>query len=507
MTGGERSIDGRAGLVLVILTALVIAPQLGSGLVLYDVGEVFYFADAIGRGLRPGIDYTVNAYGPGRYLLMAGIFSATGPSLAAWGAVLLASRLGITALAWAVGRRFLPPRWALLPVLCLLIAPGPLHKGFYLLGTLALVWALLRYLERPGRRQAGVFGLILVAVACFRLDLGAFGGLAMLLVGGSRRDRWRDGVVAFAPLGWGLLLSGLALAAVGSLGPVLAQMADDVLKNQRIHHPSFPGPGRLLSGDVDAVFLWLPVAVYAALATHFLWTVRREGDVVPIDERRRVALLLLLGGLTCNQVRMKPEFGHLLQAGPLLWLACALLLERLGRRGRGRQAASMALALALVGGLAGHTLGKHRGSVYTGSFTIRGERDQVLDTRLGAVRLNPGEFAELEPTLRWLDAQPPGPLWVPTNQPLLLALSGRRDVTGRVGVVYYADSRAAQRDVIDRLETHRPALAVFVDDTIEGPERMLGVAAPRVHSYLLTNYVDVERHGRFRLMRRSPSAQ
>ena len=323
--------------VLAGLTLLAVAPQLGHGLMLYDLGEVFYFTDAIARGLRPGVDFAVNAYGPGRYLLLAGLFSASGPSLAVAGAVFLLLRLAITSLLWVVARRYLPARWAALPVACVLVAPGPLHKGFYLLGSLALVWGLLRYLEHPERRRAAVYGLILVAVAFFRLDLGGFGVIAIVLVALSRRERWRDLVVALAPLGWGLLLCSVALAAMGSLGAVGGQIADDIAKNEGIRHPSFPGPARLLSGDADALFLWLPVLAYGALAVHFLWAVRREGLVVSPQERRRMALLLLLGLLTCNQVRIKPEFGHLLQAGPLLWLSVAVLLRALaGRNHAGR---------------------------------------------------------------------------------------------------------------------------------------------------------------------------
>jgi hypothetical protein len=488
--------------VLAALTLLVIAPQLGFGLMLYDVGEVFWFADAIGQGLTPGVDYTVNAYGPGRYVLFAGLFKITGPSLAVAGGVFLLLRVAISALLWSIARRFLPPLWAVLPVACVLLAPGPLHKGFYLAGTLLLVWGLLEWLERPSRRTAATFGLILVAVAAFRLDLGAFGALAAALLALGRRDRWREAVVAFAPLGWGLVLVGIGLALVGSLGPVSAQILDDILKNQTIQHPVFPGPGRLLSGDVDAWFLWLPIAVYSALAAHFLWAVRREGVAVDGDERRRLALLLLFGVLSCNQVRMKPEFGHLLQAGPLLWLAAAVLLRRLGDGGMARFGVAVGLGGALVAALVLHTVVNHRASIYTGSFTIPFDRAWTLPTPLGDVGLNEGEYSELNQVLEWLSREPPGPIWVPTNQPLLHALSERPDITGYVGVVYYADNRDAERRLIDRLERHKPAIAVFVDDSIEGPERTLGVAAPRAHSYLTTTYLEVQRFGRFRMMRR-----
>ncbi len=489
--------------VLAVVTVLVIGLQLGCGLVLYDVGEVFWFADAIAGGLRPGVDYAVNAYGPGRYVLFAALFAVTGPSMVVAWALFLALRVAISSLMWTVARRYLPGPWSVVPVACLLVAPGPLHKGFYLCGTLLLVWALLRWLDHPTRRAAAVFGLTLAGVAAFRLDLGGFGLLASGLLILGRRERWRDLVVAWAPLAWGVGLVGLGLAVTGTLGPVSADLLDDIWKNQTIRYPRFPGPGRLIGVDADAWWLWSPIAIYGALAAHFLWAVRREGVAVGSGERRRLALLLLFGVLTCNQARMKPEYGHLLQAGPMLWLAASLLLWRLaGREGVARFALGVALAGSLVAGLALHTVVNHRGSIYTGSFTIPLDRGERLETRIGSVRLNRGEHAELAPTLAWLDLQDPGPVWVSTNQPLLHALSGREDVTGFVGVVYYADDAEDQRLVIDRLEARKPAIAVFVDDSIEGPERTIGVAAPRVHSYLLTNYAEVARHGRFRLMRR-----
>ena len=145
--------------------------------------------------------------------------------------------------------------------------------------------------------------------------------------------------------------------------------------------------------------------------------------------------------------------------------------------------------------------GQHRGSIYTGSWTIQAERTFILDTPLGRVWLNEGEFRELAPLLDHLrSAAPAGALWVPTNQPLLYALTERADVTGHVGVVYYADNPERERLVMARLEDGAPPVAVFVDDSIEGDERRLENAAPRVHSYLYTAYGEAERFGRFRVM-------
>jgi hypothetical protein len=104
--------------------------------------------------------------------------------------------------------------------------------------------------------------------------------------------------------------------------------------------------------------------------------------------------------------------------------------------------------------------------------------------------------------LETLAAFPPGPLWVPTNQPLYFALSGRPDVTGHVGVVYYKGNLARQIEIIGRLEESRPRLAVFVDDSIEGPSLRLAKAAPQIYSYLMTHYAPLVTYGNHQLMKR-----
>ena len=478
--------------LLAIATVLSVAPTLGRGLMLYDLGELLWLTDAWTGGGTPGIDFVVNGYGPGRYLLLGGLFGLTGERLwTVWG-LFLALRLAATAVAWELARRFLADRWAWLPVLCLVLAPGPLHKGFFVLGTLAIALALVCWLESPSPRRALVFGLVLAVVGLFRLDLGAFGAVALL---------------ATLPVAPGLRLRGVALAALpgvvalaataawiastgpGALPAVVADVLADARVNQGIRHPAFPGPGELLRTPV-AWLLWLPLPGYLLLAA---LAIRRRRDR---DVRFGPLLgLLLLGVLACNQVRMKPEAGHLMQAGPLLWLGLAVVASQL-RRGRPFVAAAApALLLAAI-------LGPLRGDLYAGSFTIALDRDVRVETRLGPAWLSPGEAEEIGGILGWLDAQPEGPLWVPTNQPLLHALSGRPDVTGYPTILYYAYDPEAWSVVLAHREASPPPLAVFIDDSVEGPERRLEVAAPPVHEHLLDRYREVATAGRASLMRR-----
>jgi hypothetical protein len=168
---------------LAALTALAVLPCLGEGLMLYDVGELVYFADAVADRQVPGRDYVINAYGPGRYFLLAGLWELLGRSFSVIWGLFFVLRLAITALSWELARRLIPGRWAYLPPLLLILVPGPLHKGFYLLGTLVLALAFALLARKARWAEAGTWfglGVVIACVALFRLDLGGFGGLVAL---------------------------------------------------------------------------------------------------------------------------------------------------------------------------------------------------------------------------------------------------------------------------------------------------------------------------------------
>ena len=66
----------------------------------------------------------------------------------------------------------------------------------------------------------------------------------------------------------------------------------------------------------------------------------------------------------------------------------------------------------------------------------------------------------------------------------------------------HANNEARQTELLARLEAAAPPVAVFVDDTVEGPEMHLEQAAPRVHRYLMERYEEVARFGPNRVMTR-----
>jgi len=503
--------------VLLLVTLLLFVPGQSHGLMLYDLGELSFLVHALAEGKVPGTDFVVTAYGPARYFLLAWLLPLFESELAALhGFFLLVRLLAVVAL-FQLCRRFLPAPWSLLPVAAFLVAPGPLHKGLFVLGSVLIVLALLRYLETPAKRTAAQMGVVVALVGSFRLDLGIFGLLLVLGLCLSSRPRLRDLPTALLPtiVLCALSVLWLVLQGKGVLITVLQQLVSDAITNQGVDFPLFPGPAELVAFDsLDPWFLWLPFVVYGALLLRlwlYLPVVLQAGRSGNALARQGRWIVLLFGVLTCNQVQMKPEFGHLLQAGPLLYLSAVLVLAdlALGRAGGspGLSPSSMAIrrrrssllfvaGLLLPGLLLASVLGEHRGSIYTGSFTIPWERTELLDTEMGEVSLSAAEYAEMAPLLGWIrDAAPAGPLWVPTHQPLLYALTGRDDVSGFSSLVYYADSSARQELLIKRLEARPPAVVVFVDDSIEGPRLLIENAAPGVYSWMMDNYREAARFG------------
>jgi len=482
---------------LACLTLLVFVPHYARGLMLYDLGELLFYVQAFLDGRTPGADFVVNGYGPGRYVLIAGLSTVFGlaPLPIAY-AVFIALRIGISALVLELSRSLLSPGpdsrwtpWMLFAPAVLLLAPGPLHKGFFLFGTLSIALGAVVLQRSPRDRFAVLFGGVIALAACFRVDLGLYGACALLLIAWQQRKARLFLLGSIAPMLGAMLVLGWLLSA-GVLGTVAGQVWHDIVANHTISSPIMPNLGELLvHPSLDRALLWLPLPILGAL----LWLLLRGGE----RENRGLWLLLLLGLLTSNQVRLKPEFGHLLQAGPLLWVSAAVVAARVPRPSA-RWAAGLALLIPAL--LVTNTLRSHYGSVYTGSFTIPMDRGFRMDTAAGVLRVSDYEIEEVGPVLRAIAEAPPGPLWVPTNQPLLHALTGRPDGTGYVGVLYVAGAPARQQDLLDRLERSRPSVAAFLDDSMEGPEVRLKAAAPPVFDYLHERYVEVEVIGEYRIM-------
>ncbi|HCP47566.1 MAG TPA: hypothetical protein DIU15_16110, partial [Deltaproteobacteria bacterium] len=338
------------------------------------MGELSFVVDKLLSGLVVGVDFDVPSGGPGTYLLFTVLSEAFPPFLDVYWSVVLFVRVAISALALELGRRVLPGLWTLLPLVCLLVAPGALPSGFFMACTLLLTLACVHYLRAPGWRRALVLGLTVLVTGFVRLDMGAFGLLTTFVLCISSRERRPH-------LSFGILPPLLALSLVLSwttdlsavLSPVLGQVWADAVGTSGAQAKSLVGPA--------LVFFGLPLVVYGSLLVRW-W---RAGGLDPTP-----VVLVGLGFLTMKPWAGAPSFAGFLEGAPLLYFAVALLLadlvsvgeatdesERLGTR---RLWGALAIAMLLPAGLAAHTVVGHRGSLQTGSWTIPEGRTVALDT-------------------------------------------------------------------------------------------------------------------------------
>jgi hypothetical protein len=199
---------------------------------------------------------------------------------------LVAVRLATLSLLLEVSRRLLPLRWALLPVLALLIAPASPEQGQGLLASLAPAWLGMRYLQRRGRWR-GLQLLVVGAWAAWEiatvplltaalepwfvwLSAAVYGTLAVRLLLYLPVILHPDGSGnAFARKSRWLVL---CLAAITGTGPLLYLCWTVVWADVALARPSnSPGlpPAALasrarLAAILHALALLLPVALLAA---------------------------------------------------------------------------------------------------------------------------------------------------------------------------------------------------------------------------------------------------
>lgn len=495
-------------LIALLCTVAGVGPMVGGSFALWDVGELHFYATRWVSGEVPGRDFVVNAYGPLPYVVVGLLWRLTGPSLLHLDLLFFAGRLLLAAGTYALGRRLRLGSFAILAPLLLAVAPGPLHKTPYLLALLATTALLLVRAHRQWSVAAVGWGF--AGIATVRPDLAAFGigaawvlgrigddteardslgrGLAAERTGiGGPKGAWFADLLHLGGPSCGvaaLALLGLVAADRSAPAAVWAQVRHDARMNQVVPEPGWPGVESLLRPtNADPFLLYLPLAVVGT----WLWLVRR-GVALPWQRREGLTLGLALL-IACNQIRMKPDLSHLLQMGPVLWLVVAGLVQGSGRGG------------SLLGGLLTVVLAVqgpvfHPGDPYAGAVSLGWTRTEVVATALGPIRLQPSERQWVEPLLRWLaDGSPPGPVWVPTYQPLLPALAGRALAGRSPGLLYLADDDGAQEALLDSFAADPPAVVLFIDDSPEGEARRFHRAAPRLHEHMERHWRTSRRFG------------
>jgi hypothetical protein len=304
-------------------------------------------------------------YAPLVYHAIDWIFALTGPSMLA-GRVFFALCIAASAaMTYRLARRFVAPAWAWIPPAVHALAPGPWHKAYYGMATVAILLCTARALERTTAWRFGALGGVVGIVLATRQDLGLLGlaialGAAVvpaLCVPVADRApapalRRVLAVVAGVALPVAPVLA--AYASAGALGDLYEAAFVRAFGQSGAHPDSI---GRALApatfaqapqGRAVGVLMLLPIPLYAALGAVAVRRFARR----PADPRNLLlGALLLFGVAGLLQAWYPMLLLRLLQSALPFLLAATLAFFELGRRFNVRAAlpALVAAAAAYLG--------------------------------------------------------------------------------------------------------------------------------------------------------------
>jgi hypothetical protein len=510
-----------AALLFLFVCGLAIFDQPGGALDLFEDGQILAAADTYSRGGRPYVDtYPIHGWGAdgGLDAILFRAFGATVETFRFRRGVMTAA--AVVALAAAAGALFEPIGWralAFLAALC--VCPFPSERQ--MLAFAALFLLLLA--ARSGRaRDFAAAGAFAACELFYSFDLGLVlltGGLAgaatrPLLTSGLRRvgSGPRDALV-------------FASGAFGASLPFLAGLArsDALLPFLRISFVEIPGaigdvwgiPAPAASGLLSRANWRSSLLAIAAEPAHYgsylLIILSTAAAVALLRSARGVFagadgpawMSIAVGAAAMRGVLGRADAGHLAFYGVFAGLPAVWLLYRASRARRGRFAlTTLVLAVLLLRFRPANTLSLEVAAV-TGGAKARethGRARGVSIPRSGRATLPVEQAADLAALRTYFDSMlgPKETFFDFGNEPGLYFLLGRRLPVRFTSVPCY-ESREQQDEVIARLESERPPLAVLASGT--GRDAFDGVSnrerAPRVAAYLDATYVaTAEVHGR-----------
>ena len=487
-------------LVLFLLGAALTASTIWWGINPHDEGLVLQSAARIADdGQLPYRDFYAN-YGPGQYVLNAGLHLVFGPSLVSWRVlrVLLDATVGV--LAYVLARRD---------------APEPLALGAWLAVAGAMAWpsvpspnptaiALgLGSILLARRSPLGAGALAGLAVV-FRLDVGAAAVLGAVIAAwpdGGRRAALRvAGAAASVAL---VLLAPFVLADPRAFWDQTLGFALDEQGLQRLPLPGAYDGGFLADNALQRWFAYVPLAGVA------VWALAAVRTRTPL--RGWAPVPLVLAGVAYLLARAD-DF-HLIPLTavlPILLAAAAARELRGARRGRTVVAAALVGVLALI---ALHGLDRKRILILDPPALAR------LDAPAAdGVRAPADDARALNELVPFVDHRvaPGRPVFVAlprydlvkVGDPLLYTLLDRPNPTRydvmQPGVVTTAP---VQREIVGDLERARPALAVrWLSPVLARPEPDGAGVSSGVRildRYLARTYIPIRRFGDYQVLRRT----
>jgi len=492
--------------------------------------EGLYAAEAcrIIDGGAYGSDFLA-PYGPGRYYLIAMLFTLFGSSLKVQAALFLCLRGVVAAALYLAGKRVLPRGWAVFLACAVVVAHGALHKSFFQAVVVVNLLAYYFYRSSPSLKRCLVAGAIIGAGSLFRVDAGVFAALSfgLLLSLELFLDRPKADVplffrkltafaagalIAVLPVILGVLLS-------GSLGDVFAAELQRTVNVSRFAGAVEP-PEYLAALDAGRIkdLLFAAMIPSGPFVFLFLCIILLVGAVRGRRNREGTleSLAVAVFGLpVLNQVKITPTFNHFLQAAPLVLMAATMILvyaARWCRQGKGRLPRAAGWFLAAAAAVPALlpvccTLFLIRSdSVLPGTIRNRCAFQDPMAVDRAGIYWEKEKAADLRLVVREIrkGCGPDEPLFCGPFCPVVYFLADRPPAVPFVEPFYYFRNNEIQRLVIEALEERKPRFVVLEKGELHGPVVSVGGASLSRDAELVCLYIRAhyERTAGSRLFRR-----
>jgi hypothetical protein len=441
-----------------------------------DYGPLAFYASALAQwifGLRPigEIVLCLGAYIAGYWLLYLSAFKLTKSSAASMVAIFLA----------------------------LVLMPRP-YKYYVVLCPAAVVYAMIRYTEKPARSSLWWLAFAVALAGLFRADLGGYafiGAAVAVAIAGGYQAVFE---LLAACLVWCLPWLLFAISRHG-----LAEYLFDstVGASRHAKGQSLPVPPNGWELVLYGLFFLLPPALVG-------WLIVRK----PEERSARAALwgLAVFAGLLLAQATHRAGYHHLVQAIPLCFVIATCGLARAQRHPAGRFTGPTYAwaALALAAGIA----------LIPISMAI--PRADLPQMARDVAELSKPRAAFLADALQAGGLGPNGPaleevLRRTGENDRILALpllTNYNYLTGRpfggdqmLLMNGYFSTPEDQRRMIEAMEA-KPVAMVLIEPDLEldgMPSRKIRSYAPLLESYFETNYAEVARYGEIEVLVRRAS--
>lgn len=448
---------------LALVSVLIQLPFLRRGISLHDEGSILAIADALQRGEVLYRD-RLTTIGPITYEILGAIFRLTGPSFLAARVLMVGVFAGCVLLGYAVLRRLVPPRAALLGAIAFLALKPVAFRVWTMLNysqvsillALGAIWLALRFFETKRGHWLAAAGLAAGLASLSKWNVGAALGVALAATVAFdwRREAGRRasalvgrGALLFASAALPVALTIGAYAIQGAAASFLDQSIVRVAVQRVSYWVPLPGlelwataagglgmnayryfPPALFNlgwhGALDlssvplvlAIELFVKVAYYAPLALLALGTaqlVRSRGTCHPTAWSGRL-LLFAFGAVIFASMLHRPDWSHLVNIYPALLLSSLAALAPPGGASPWLRRCGLTLGAVWVAGAAALT-----GAVLSAYAT-------PIETRHGPIWTTPSRADQAAAVLTYLEDQPPDDvILVLRGEPMYYFLSGR----------------------------------------------------------------------------------